>query len=218
MNDSPIAVGIADAHPLIRAGMVRVIGERDDMRLVGEAATADEVPGLVQTLSQSDVPGVLVLGLNFPAEDGLGVLDEVTKAGQGVCVVTLGGGPAHRHLFDALDRGAAGFVSKSDAVSDLLNAIHTGAEGAGCVISPTALSRLSGPGNEPDDAGPLTPREFEVLGHVAQGASNREVSDNLCISPHTVKNHVTSILAKLEIRSRSEAIVWMWERDLVPPL
>ena len=194
-----------------------VVEEREDMRYVGEAGSVEAAGSLIRSLEESEDPSVLIVGMNLPALGSFEVLDRATRAGEGICVVSLGAAPAHRYLFDVLDQGAVAYVSKSDGVQALVDAVHAGATGAGCVVSPRALRHLSSSSGAETEEAPVTAREFEVLSHMARGESNHEIADDLHISPHTVKNHITSIFSKLDVDSRPEAIVWMWERDLVSP-
>jgi DNA-binding NarL/FixJ family response regulator len=198
---SSITVVVADDHPVVRQGLAVLLDVSDDIALVAEAADGPEAVRLSEELQ----PDVLVLDLKLPGLDGLDVLVRVREvsARTRVLVLTSAGGP--QSPARALRAGAAGFLYKDVDPDALLRAIRSAHDG-NTVLAPQAASLLaSQPDRDVRGIGALTAREREVLGLLARGKSNREISRALLVSEKTVKSHVSAILAKLGVADRTQA-------------
>ncbi|MCR4418702.1 MAG: response regulator transcription factor [Clostridia bacterium] len=208
-----VRVLIVDDHQLIREGLTKVLALHPEIQVVGEAATGEEA---LQRASELE-PDVVLLDLNLPGMDGVEVCRVLT--GNGRCrVIALTVYDDDEHVFAAVRAGAAGYLLKDVSPDELARAVRAVADGEG-VMHPRVtgkimreFNRLSGRQSLPV---PLTPREVEVLKLVARGYSNKAIAAELYISQKTVKNHITSILRKLELEDRTQAAVWAVRARLV---
>ena len=205
---STLRVLIVDDHPVFRGGMRRLLEAVPETEVAGEAATADEAVARAAALR----PDVVLMDLHL--QDGSGIdaarriMAELPTAG--VLVVTMF--EDDYSVFTAMRAGARGYVLKDADEDELLRAIRAVADGQ-AIFSPAIARRLTDFFAEPRPAAPapafpeLSEREREVLALIAQGTGNAEIAERLFISPKTVRNHVTSIFAKLQVADRAEAIV-----------
>lgn len=206
---TPVRVLIADDQALFREGLRTLLSTRPDIEIVGEAATGAEALGLVERQQ----PAVVLMDLRMPQMDGIEATARIRDRWPSVRVLVLTTFDDDGNVFGALRAGAAGYLLKDVSSETLVAAIHAAARGESFLQSTVtgkvvgAFTRLMGPGAHRPEAMvvPLSPREREILALVATGASNKEVADRLCLAEGTVKNHVTSILGKLEVRDRTQA-------------
>lgn len=209
-TDAPLRVMLVDDHALVRSA-VRQALTAPDVEVVGEAATADDALLLAPELR----PDVLLLDINLPGSDGLRVLRELRPRLPETKIVMLTVSTERRDLLDAIREGAAGFLTKDLAPEALLRTVRGIRRGdlpmsramAADVIRSLA-SRPAAPASAPggdDVLGSLSAREGEVLRQLAAGLTDREIGEQLGISPRTVETHVGSILHKLNVRNRAEA-------------
>jgi len=211
-GDAPLRVMLVDDHALVRSA-VRQALSAPDIEVVGEAGSADEALLLAPQLH----PDVLLLDINLPGSDGLHVLRELRPRLPETKIVMLTVSSERRDLLDAVREGAAGFLTKDLNPDALLRAVRGIRRGdlpmsrtmaAEVVRSLTArgATAAAGAGATGDDVlGQLSAREGEVLRHLAAGRTDREIGEQLGISPRTVETHVGSILHKLSVRNRAEA-------------
>jgi two-component system response regulator DevR len=200
-----IRVFVVDDHELIRRGLRDLLDAEDDISLVGEAGTVrDALDGVEATL-----PEVVLLDLRLPDGDGTEVCRAVVSAHPDVRCVVLTSFADDREIMDVLQAGATGYVMKSAGAGEILKAIHEAAAGRS-IIDPTITGRLLDRIREPDadPLAPLTPQERRVLALVAEGHSNREIAARLGLAEKTVKNHVSNLLAKLQLANRTEAALF----------
>jgi two-component system response regulator DevR len=209
MAAEPIRVMLVDDHALVRSA-VRQALDAPDIEVVGEAATADEALLLAPELQ----PHILLLDINLPGTDGLRLLRELVPRLPDTQIVMLTISDNRRDLADAVRSGAAGYLTKDlspEALQRAVRGIRSGnlamsrsmaadvirdlATGARRGISDAADPRLAS----------LSGREDEVLRHLAEGLTDREIAERLGISPRTVETHVGSILHKLGVRNRAQA-------------
>jgi DNA-binding NarL/FixJ family response regulator len=219
-----IRVLLADDQPLMRAGFRMILEEADDIDIVGEARDGAEAVRLAGELN----PDVILMDVRMPGVDGIEATRRIVAAGGPARVLILTTFDLDEYAFAALRAGASGFVVKDVPLDELARAIRSVASGD-AVVSPRITRRLldiyaaklpdlSGgatSGSARDALGQLTPREQEVLLEVATGLSNTEIAEKLVVSEATVKTHVGSILAKLGLRSRVQAVIFAYDTGLV---
>jgi DNA-binding NarL/FixJ family response regulator len=193
---------VADDHPMLREGLVAVLGTQPDFEVVGEAADGDEVVRLAKSLG----PDVILLDLEMPGTDGVAALERLREAGSTARTVVFTAYDTDERILGSLRAGARGYLLKGASRQEIFGAIRT-VHAGGSLMQPAVTDRLleridrgGGP-----DTGNLTPRELEVLALLAHGLKNAEIAGRLFISERTVKFHVGSILAKLEAQNRTEA-------------
>ncbi|SEH00463.1 DNA-binding response regulator, NarL/FixJ family, contains REC and HTH domains [Nonomuraea solani] len=213
-----ITVLLADDQPMIRDCLRLILEDQPDITVVAEAADGAEAVALARRLR----PDVCLVDVQMPRLDGI----EVTSALAGPAVfdplrvVVVTTFDLDAYVYGALRGGAAGFVLK-DAGPDLLVEAVRAAHAGDVLISPSVTLRLlrhfaaNGPGPDRAVAQRLSDRETEVVRAIAQGHSNRQISDELCISLSTVKGHVSTVQAKLGLRNRVEVAAWAWEHRVI---
>ncbi len=215
-----IRVVLADDQALIRAGFKLLIDSQPDLEVVGEAETGAEAVELVR---HSEVD-VVLMDVQMPDMDGVQATANLTAIpGVTARVLIVTTFQRDDYLFDALRAGASGFLLKTAPPEELVQAIRIVAEGRS-LLDPTVTGRVidsfaaTGPAvarsERLDD---LTEREREVLEQVARGLSNAEIAGALIVGEATVKTHVSSVLAKLGLRDRVQAVVFAYEHGLVRP-
>jgi len=202
-----LRVVVIDDHDLFRSGLVGLLGERG-IRVVGDAGLAAE--GIRQTLELH--PDVVLMDLDMPGMSGVEATHRLNVAAPLVRVLVLTVIEADRYVMDALLAGASGYLLKDAPIDQIIEGIKAVARGES-MISPRIASHLIRHLREPADVEPdvtgaeLTPREFQVLELLARGMDNQEIAQTLYLSPHTVKNHVSSLLMKLQVENRIQAAV-----------
>jgi two-component system nitrate/nitrite response regulator NarL len=207
-----VRVLVADDHPLYREAVVRMVKERPDLELVGEAADGRAALEAIRALA----PDVAVLDLRMPELDGLHVLNAVQREGRRTRVVILSAFLESALVFDAVAAGAAAYVSK-DAdrarIADTIAAVARGETVLGAEVQPGLAEQIRARGR-PDRPG-LTERESEVLRLVAEGLSAPEIGRRLHLSAATVKSHLQSLYEKLGVSERAAAVAEGMRRGLL---
>lgn len=216
-----ITLFLIDDHTLLRRGMVALLSQQPDLRVVGEAGDAAEALRLLPTLR----PDVILLDNHLPGVRGVDAIAGLREASQGSRVVMLTVSEDGQDLAAALRNGAQGYLLKTIDGDLLAQAIRRAAHGEP-VVSPEMMGKLvaafqsqGAPIPEPlpqEEAAPvslLSPREEEVLREIARGRSNKEIARALDIAETTVKIHVQHILRKLGLSSRVQAAVYASDRD-----
>jgi DNA-binding NarL/FixJ family response regulator len=198
---------VVDDHELFRGGLIGLLGERG-IEVVGEAGLARDALELV---AERD-PDVILMDLNMPGMSGIEAIQRLTAIAPLKRVVVLTVMADDESIMDALMAGACGYVLKDQPIDQIIESIYAAARGES-VISPRIANRLvrrvcapnqaASSGSDPQ----LTAREREVLQLVARGIDNREIAKALYLSEHTVKNHVSNILLKLQVANRIQAAV-----------
>lgn len=196
----PVRVLLADDHPLVRAGVRKVLEQQPLVTVVGEAGDGEEALKLLRELD----PDLLVLDLNMPNRDGFAVLREARDAAPGVRILVLTMHASVEYVARAVREGADGYLLKDTAVKDLAAAIESVTAGRPYYSEPAqkALADLlRRPADESSRLGRLTAREREVLAGVARGQTTKEIASEFSISTRTVETHRAAIMRKLDIRS-----------------
>jgi DNA-binding NarL/FixJ family response regulator len=212
-----IKILVADDQGLVRTGFRMILSAEDDLDVVGEAADGLEAVALVARLR----PDVVLMDVRMPGLDGIEATRRALAVHPELKVVVLTTFDVDEYVYAALRAGASAFLLKDAKEHQLLAAIRVVADG-GSLFAPAVTERLISRFAERDSATPvelppLTAREREVLSLVARGLSNAEIADRLVISEHTTKTHVASVLQKLGLRSRVQAVVAAYESGLVRP-
>jgi DNA-binding NarL/FixJ family response regulator len=199
-----IRVAVADDHPVVREGLVAMLETQRDFSVVGEAGTGPEALALV---SKAD-PDVLLLDLELPGVDGVGVLRRLETDRSRTRVIIFTVFDTDERIIAAVEAGAAGYLLKGTPREELFTAVRTVANG-GSLLAPVATSavlrRVRGESTAPPTPA-LTPRERMVLEQLARGLGNKQIAAALGISERTVKFHVSSVFTKLEATNRTEAV------------
>lgn len=202
-----IKVMVVDDHDLFRGGLVGLLEQRG-VRVVGEARLASDAIRLVGELN----PDVVLMDLNMPGMSGVEATQRLTASAPHVRVLVLTVFADDRHVMDAVLAGACGYLLKDAPIDQIVEGIYAAARGES-LISPRIASQLMRRLREPDEIQPgaptadLTPRELEVIELLARGMDNPEIARALHLSQHTVKNHVSNILVKLQVANRIQAAV-----------
>jgi len=205
-----ITVVIVDDHPVVRAGMRKVLDAAADVSVLAEGETGTQALELVETHH----PDVLLLDVRLPDLSGLHVAQTLRERGAQTAVLILTAYKDPPTVFGLLERGAAGYVLKDEALETLAEAVRAAAAGE-TWLSPAVASKvvdraLGDSDHDPAASLPelLTPRETEVLGLLARGLDNSAIAEALTVTKRTVQNHVSSIYGKLRVKSRTQAALW----------
>jgi DNA-binding NarL/FixJ family response regulator len=211
MTLAPARILIVDDQALFREGLRTLLSTRPEMQVVGEAANGEEAIGLVDRLR----PAVVLMDLQMPVMDGIQATIRIRDRWPDIPVLVLTTFDDDASLFGALKAGAAGYLLKDVSSETLAAAIGAATRGEAFLQSSVtgrvvaAFARLMEAGGTRAEALvlPLSPREREILALLATGASNKEIADRVCLAEGTVKNHVTNILTKLDVRDRTQAAI-----------
>lgn len=207
-----IKVLLVDDHSVVRQGLRMFLNLEDDLNVVGEAENGAEALERIAELE----PDVVLMDLMMPVMDGLEAIERVKVDFPDVEVVALTSVLEDRSVVRAIKAGAIGYLLKDTEAGELCKSIRAAAQGK-VQLSPEASSRLMKALQSGDPLEDLTEREFEVLIALSQGSSNKEVADRLCVTEKTVKTHVSNVLSKLGVKSRTQAALYAWQTGLVKP-
>jgi DNA-binding NarL/FixJ family response regulator len=217
-------VMLVDDHPLFRQGLRRVLETQDDLEVILEVADGEEALRMIRKM----VPNVVLMDINMPKMNGLQVTRELKQSVPEVAVIVLTSYHDDEQIFHSVRAGAAAYFPKDVTPRRLIEAIRQVSKG-NYVIDDEVLNKpevaswllqqfdhvayVDGIPNEMFS--PLSPREMEILQHIARGQSNKEVAYDLGISRQTVKNHMTSILRKLAVNDRTQAALYAVKRGWI---
>jgi DNA-binding NarL/FixJ family response regulator len=205
-----IRILVADDHPMLREGLVTVLDTQPDFDVVGEARDGPEVLCSADSLS----PDVILLDLEMPEIDGVEVLQRLQESEIEARTIVFTAYDTDRRILGAIRAGARGYLLKGASRKEILDAIRT-VHAGGSLLAPSVTNRLLDNMSRDQEPEPLTPRELEVLGLLAQGLPNGEISARLFVTERTVKFHVSSLLDKLGATNRTEAVAIGRERSLI---
>ncbi|WP_404385551.1 response regulator transcription factor [Knoellia locipacati] len=204
-----IRVLVVDDHPVVRAGMVALLGELDDIDVVGEAGNGAEALALVPRLT----PDVVLMDLRMPVMDGADATARLREQPDAPQVLVLTTYDTDADIVRAVESGARGYLLKDTPPTVLADAIRRAALGE-TVLAPPVAARLAERLRAPARV-ELTPRELEVLRAVARGLSNAEVGRELFIGEATVKTHLLRVFTKLEVTDRTAAVTAAYGLGLI---
>ena len=202
----PVRILIADDHEVVRIGLASLLDRQPGFTVVGEAKSGDEAV----RLARRSRPDVVVMDIRMPNGSGIDACRTITSELSGTPVIMLTSYAEADALFAAIDAGASGYVLKRVGSTELVDAVRTVAAG-GSLLDPavtrSVLDRLRN-ASRLEEAGAfadLTEQERRVLRHVANGESNRDIAGRMGLAEKTVRNYVSSLLAKLSLESRAQA-------------
>ncbi len=212
MNSSePIRVMLVDDHTMVRRGLAAFLQVFDDLELAGEAANGDEAIQLCARL----LPDVVLMDLAMPGMDGVTATRIIRQRFPNVQVLALTSFTEEKLIQNALQAGAIGYLLKDVSANELAQAIRA-AHGGQATLSPAAAQAMVHAATQPPTPGhDLTEREREVLALMVKGMNNTEIAEKLVVSPSTIKSHVSHILRKLDVTSRTEAAALAVREHLV---
>jgi DNA-binding NarL/FixJ family response regulator len=211
-----LRVVVVDDQALVRAGLRMILRAEPDVEVVGEAGDGREALEVVAATA----PDVVLMDVRMPEMDGIEATRRLTAVPGSARVLVLTTFDLDALVYDALQAGASGFLLKEAPPEQLVAGVRTVAAGEQ-LLAPTVTRRLierftsQAPPVPPGTVDELTPRELEVLQHIARAMSNAEIAARLFVSETTVKTHVARILMKLGLRDRVQAVVYAYERGLV---
>jgi two-component system, NarL family, response regulator LiaR len=208
-----IRVLIADDHAVVRQGLRFMMEQRSDIEVVGECGDGEKAIAFALEL----IPDVLLLDLLMPNIDGLTAMREIVHMVPSIHIIVLTSFYDDDLIFRAIKGGALSYLLKESSPRELIDAVRCASRGESQLhpMIATRLLRDMQRGTQgPLDA--LTPRETEVLTHIARGRSNHEIARDLVISEPTVRNHVTNILTKLHLADRTQAAIYALQKKLIP--
>jgi DNA-binding NarL/FixJ family response regulator len=215
-----IRVLLADDDRLVRSGLRALLDAEPDIAVVGEAADGREAIERARTIA----PDVVLIDVRMPKLDGVRATREIVTWPHRPRVLVLTTFDLDEVVDDALDAGADGFLLKRATPEQLIDGIRTVFAGD-ALVAPAVTRRLLNAyaARRPADrerlqlAAHLTAREADILRALAEGLSNAEIAANLWLSPETVKTHIKSILSKLGVRDRTQAVVWAYRTGFIGP-
>jgi DNA-binding NarL/FixJ family response regulator len=217
--DERIRLLIADDHELFRRGLRMVLEDEDDIEVIDEAGDGEQAV----EMAREHAPDVVVMDVRMPGLTGIQAARRIKEEEPGTKILVLTISDEEDDLYEAIKAGANGYLLKEISIDEIAHAVRSVHSGQS-LISPSMASKLldefatmikKEEQKEEVPAPRLTPREMEVLEHVAQGMNNREIAKALFISENTVKNHVRNILEKLHLHSRMEAVVYAVREKLL---
>ena len=214
---------IADDQAMVREGFRALLDAQPGLTVLGLAANGTEAVSLARKLT----PDVVLMDVRMPVMDGLEATRQILSANpveERPRVLILTTFDLDEYVYEALRAGASGFLLKDAPGQELVHAVEVVARGV-ALLAPTITKRLIAefaarrepPPGKPKKLDELTARELDVLGLIARGMSNAEISETLCIAEQTTKTHVGRILMKLHLRDRAQAVVLAYESGLVSP-
>lgn len=205
-----IRILLVDDHSVVRQGLRMFLSVGGEFEVAGEARDGEEAVRLSAELK----PDVVLMDLLMPVMDGIAAIGEIRKAQPDVEVIALTSVLEDASVVGAVRAGAIGYLLKNTEGNELRRAVRAAAQGQ-VQLSPEAASRLMAGLRQPVQTESLTERETEVLKLVAAGKSNKEIAAQLTITERTVKTHVSSIMAKLDVQSRTQAALYAVRAGIV---
>ena len=217
-SDETIGVLVVDDHEVVRRGLLAFLDSEPDIDVVGEAGGGTEALDLLASMdSEGRLPDVIVMDLQMAPIDGIESTRQIRALYHDIEVVPLTSFAEEERVHAALQAGASGYVLKDSDADDVAAAVRAAHRG-GLQIDPLPARRLMSSLHKPRDSDPhceLTSRELDVLRLVASGKPNKHIAAELAISERTARTHVSRILRKLRLSSRTQAALWAVREGLV---
>jgi NarL family two-component system response regulator LiaR len=210
-TSNEIKVLLVDDHTVVRSGLGAVLAISDDLKLIGEAADGEEAV----RFCERTLPDVIIMDLLMPKMDGVAATKAIKERWPKVQIIALTSFKEKEYVEGALKAGAISYLLKNVSADELLNAVRKAAAGQSS-LSPEAAQILIQKMNEPAQPGQdMTEREREILALMVEGLSNNGIAERLFVSQSTVKFHVSNVLSKLGVTSRTEAVALAVKHHLV---
>jgi DNA-binding NarL/FixJ family response regulator len=208
-----IRVLLADDHPVVRSGIRTLLEATGRIEIAGEAETGAQALDLVERIQ----PDILLLDMEMPGMSGLEVARRLAASGSGVRLLALSAHDDEAYIMGLLAAGAAGYLTKDEAPRTIVDAVVGIARGEDGWMSRRVMARVTRRHvvQATSPVSTLSLRERQVLRLMANGHSNDEIATHLAISDGTVRNHVTNLYTKLDVRTRAEAVAWAWQHGLM---
>lgn len=201
---SGIRVLIVDDHAVVREGSRQLLEQDEQLEVVGEAGTGEEAIRLASRLA----PDVVLMDLALPDMTGVEAARHIRERAPDIKVVVLSAYDDQDYVVAAMDVGAAAYLLKTVRGKDVVDAIHAVQQGQ-VILHPAVAAKLRRSMRQSEDVEPLlSPREMEILRLAAKGLHNKDIAQELSISVRTVEGHLSHILTKLDVTSRTEAVVY----------
>ena len=211
-SSQPIRVLLVDDHTMVRKGLATFLKAFDDLELAGEAESGQAAIGLCAEV----LPDVILMDMVMPDMDGAATTRAIRQRFPQVQVIALTSFKEGDLVKKALEAGAIGYLLKDVSADELAGAIRA-AQAGRATLSPEAAQALVETANQQSVPGPeLTERELEVLALMVEGLNNTQIAGRLTVSPSTIKSHVSSILSKLGVASRTEAVTLALRSHILP--
>ena len=213
----PTRVFLVDDHRVVRRGVSAYLEQVGDIDVIGEAADGRQALNRIAVLEPSDdLPDVVLMDMVMPVVDGIRATREIKARWPAIEVVGMTSFVEEAMVRDALEAGAAGYLLKDASADEVAHAIRkalTGQMHLDATVARLLADSVRRPHRPGDD---LTPREREVLALIAEGASNRQIAEALVVTERTARTHVSAILAKLRLVSRTQAALWAVREGVAP--
>jgi len=224
MDEKNIKIWIFSQQPLFRQGIQNTFSETKDIEIVGEANLTDKMPRTIEVMP----PDVAIVDIDSASENGFNLVNRLKQVTPSTAVIVLAFDINDEHLFEAIKRQASAYLSKDIDSKELIDTVRRVAYGEHPINDslsdrPKVAAHILDKFQElyqqqevENLISPLTTRETEIVNYMAQGFANKQIAVKLKISEQTIKNHVTSILSKLDANARTEAVVKAIKRGLIP--
>jgi two-component system, NarL family, response regulator LiaR len=216
-SENQIAVLIADDHPLVREALRNLINTQQDMRVIGEAGNGEEAVKLAKEL----MPDIIIMDIGMPVMNGLEATKIIKRECPGIAILVLTVYTDDEHIIGILEAGAAGYLTKTVLGKDVVRAVQAIVAGE-AVLTPSVLLQILGSVKSFKQNVPiqnsetnLSSREIHILKLAAKGLSNKTIAANLNLTEGTIKSYLVSIFSKLNVGSRTEAVITGLKTGLV---
>ncbi|HZU09487.1 MAG TPA: response regulator transcription factor [Pseudacidobacterium sp.] len=205
-ENKAVRILIVDDHPVVQAGLASMLATHKDIEVIGSASSGEEA----LTMAQQDTPDIILLDLRMPGMSGIDTLRALKEAQTTARTIILTSFETDENIYRAIQAGAQGYLLKDTSQDQMLEAIATVHAGKRYIPRPIA-ARLAERMLRSD----LTARELEILEMLAKGLTNKQIGHALAISENTVRNHVNSIMEKLEVSDRTEAVAVAIQQGII---
>jgi DNA-binding NarL/FixJ family response regulator len=215
-NERQIQILLVDDHPIVRKGTKEMLEPHPDLLVIGEASDGREALAFVG----STRPDVILMDVSMPGMNGIEATKQIKQHHPSIAVLVLTSFDDDAYVFALLEAGAAGYILKNAREEELIHAIRAVFHGESALhpaIAKKVLNRFSAQPTEIFEGEGLSPRELEVLRAAASGNTNKEIAKVLDISPRTVQVHLANVFSKLNVGSRTEAVLFGIKKGWIDP-